>query len=119
MGTITVTGALIVITAWMALIEFDHLTEEERADVMHKIKTNPFYFMTVVLMPVGIIVNLLGTVLGSLSMLLAGTSFIFIQALILSFILWNRTRWKGVFLLLVVLAFGIVIYIVPLYYATK
>lgn len=116
MGTITVTSAILIITAWMALIEFDHLSEEERGEVIQNIKTNPFYFITVALMPVGIIINVLGTVIGSPSMVLAGATMIFIQGLIVSFIFWKRTRWKGVFLFIVVLGLGVFIYLAPVHY---
>lgn len=114
MGTVTVTSAIVIITGWMALIEFDHLSENERKQIIHQIKTNPFYFIIVILMPLGIIINVLGTVIGSIAMVLAGATFIFIQALIVSFVFWNRTRWKSVFLFIIVLGLGVFLYI-PLF----
>lgn len=114
MGTISVTSAIVIIVGWMTLIEYDHVSEEERREIIQKIKTNPFYFITIALLPIGIIINVLGTVIGSVAMVLSGATFIFIQGLIVAFIFWQRTRWKSILLFIVVLGLGIFIYI-PLF----
>src|SRR5690625_1604309 len=69
-GKITVTGAIIIVTAWITLIEYDHLPEEERQKVINAINTKPKYFLLLLLMPLGILFNVLGTIIRSPSFVL-------------------------------------------------
>src|SRR5699024_10618065 len=76
MGTITVTGALVVIIGWITLVEFDQSSEQERKRILDKIKNSPMSILIVSLMPIGIIVNLLGSYMASLWMVMVGASLI-------------------------------------------
>lgn len=115
MGTVTVTGALIIIIGWFTLIEFDSFPESERQQIMQEIKRSPSSILLIALMPVGILINMLGAFLGILWMVIIGASFIFIQGIFASFILWKSKRWKSIFLFIVVVSLGIFIYI-PLFF---
>ena len=110
MGKITVTGAIIIVTAWITLIEYDHLPEEERQKVINAIKTKPKYFLLLSLMPLGILFNVLGTIIRSPSLVLTGATLLILQALFVSFVFWNRTRWKSVFLFIVTIILGVFLY---------
>src|SRR5690625_205816 len=109
-GKITVTGAIIIVTAWITLIEYDHLPEEERQKVINAIKTKPKYFLLLSLMPLGILFNVLGTIIRSPSFVLTGATLLILQALFVSFVFWNRTRWKSVFLFIVTIILGVFLY---------
>lgn len=114
MGGITVTGAILVITGWFALVEYDHFTEAERKRVLDKIKRSPAHISLIALMPVGVIINLLGAYIGSVTMVVVGASFILVQGIIFSLLFWNRKRWKSILLLSVIAVLGLFIY-VPLF----
>jgi len=101
MGTLTITGALIIIVGWLTLIEFDHLPEAERRRLIWKVKTSPPYIIIIALMPLGIIINLIASYVQSLFGVILGASFIFIQSFIISFIFWRYRRWKGIFLFII------------------
>jgi len=111
MGTITVTGALVVIIGWITLVEFDQSSEQERKRILDKIKNSPMSILIISLMPIGIIVNLLGSYMASLWMVMVGASLILLQGIIVSFLFWNRKRWKSIFLLIVVVGLGSFLYI--------
>ncbi|QDI92339.1 hypothetical protein EPH95_15015 [Salicibibacter halophilus] len=114
MGTISVTGALLIITGWFALVEYDKFNEEEKRKILEGIKKSPLKITTIALMPVGILVNIIGGFVLSPVTMLVGASMIFLQAIIVSLLFWNRTRWKSILLLAVVIGLGIFIY-VPLW----
>lgn len=111
MGTVTVTGAILIITSWFALVEFDSFSESIRKQILQKIKTSPALIALVALMPVGLIINLLGTYLRSVSMVIIGATLIFLQGIIVSLLFWNRKRWKSILLLVVIVGLGIFIYL--------
>lgn len=111
MGAVSATGAILIITGWFALVEFDSFTESERARILQKIKRSPAQIVLIAFMPVGMIMNVLGSYVGSLWMVLVGASFIFLQGLIVSLLFWKRKRWKSILLLVVITALGIFIYI--------
>ncbi len=113
-GTVTVTGAIIVIIGWFTLVEYDHFSESERKKIVQSIKRSPIYISLIALMPVGIIINLVGTILGFAWMVIIGATLIFLQGIIVSLLFWKIKRWKGIFLFSVVVALGIFIY-VPLF----
>lgn len=106
----TVMGAILIITAWIALLEFDNQPESERTKTIQTIKHNPLYIVIIALLPLGIIINIIGTFFGSLALAIIGASLIILQSLIVSYILWKRTRWKAVLLLVIVLVLGIFVY---------
>lgn len=98
MGTVTVSGGMIIIIAWITLIEFDQYPEPERMRIMNKIITSPDYLMLAALMPVGIILNTYGTMSNHFWLATSGTTLIFLQGIIIAFLFWNRKRWKSVLL---------------------
>src|SRR5690625_1034644 len=114
MGTITVTGAIIIITGWIVLVEYDNFPESERKQIIQKIKRSPTLILLIALMPVGILVNVLGRFFGSIWMVVIGASLIFIQGIIVSLLFWKRKRWKSILLLVVIVTLGMFIYI-PLF----
>lgn len=114
MGTVTVTGAIIILTGWFALVEYDSFPEAERKHIIQKIKNNPIYMLLVALMPIGIIVNGLGAVFGSVLLMVLGSTLILIQGIIVALLFWKRKRWKSIVLLVVMIGLGIFIY-VPLF----
>ena len=116
MGTVTVTGALIIIIGWFSLIEFDSYPESERQQILRKIKESPVYIILLALMPVGILINVIGELTRTGWMVITGASLILLQGFIVSLLLWKRKRWKGIFLLIVTLTLGMVMYI-PLFMA--
>ncbi|AXF57193.1 hypothetical protein [Salicibibacter kimchii] len=114
MGTVSVTGALLIITGWFALVEYDKFNEAEKREILQGIKKSPLKIATIALMPVGILVNIIGGFVFSPMTMIIGSSMIFLQAIIVSILFWNRTRWKSILLLVVVIGLGIFIY-VPLW----
>ncbi|MEI3607090.1 hypothetical protein SPD48_15435 [Pseudogracilibacillus sp. SE30717A] len=114
MGTVTVTGAIVVIIGWLSLVEYDNFPETKKRQIVQKIKRSPAYIGLIALMPVGIIVNVIGSFVGSVWMVILGASLIFLQGIIVSLLFWKRKRWKSIFLLTVIIALGIFIYI-PLF----
>lgn len=115
MGTVTVTGAILIITGWFALVEFDSFSKSERKQIVQKVKSSPVYILLIALMPVGIFINVLGGLFGSLWMVITGASLIFLQGIIVSLLFWKRKRWKSILLLVVIVTLGIFIYI-PLFF---
>src|SRR5690625_5279865 len=114
MGTITVTGAIIIITGWIAHVEYDNFPEYERKQIIQKIKRRPTLILLIALMPVGILVNVLGKFFGSIWMVVIGATLIFIQGIIVSLLFWKRKRWKSILMLVVIVTLGMFIYI-PLF----
>lgn len=114
MGTITVTGAIVIITGWFSLVEYDSFSEQKQKQILQQIKRSPAYILLIALMPVGIFINVLGGIFGFLWMIIIGATFIFLQGIIVSLLFWKRKRWKSILLLVVIVALGIFIYI-PLF----
>ncbi|MFB4161120.1 hypothetical protein ACE1TF_14625 [Geomicrobium sp. JSM 1781026] len=114
MRAITVTGAILMITGWFALVEFDTFSEEQRKEILQKIKTSPSLILLIGLMPLGILINIGGAFLGSIFLTVSGATLIFIQGMIVSTLILRRKRWKGILLLSVISLLGIFIYI-PLF----
>jgi len=114
MGTVTVTGAILIITGWFALVEFDNFPESERKQIIKRIKRSPAYILLIALMPAGILINVLGSFFGLIWMVVIGSSFIFLQGIIVSLLFWKRKRWKSILLLVVIVTLGIFLYI-PLF----
>ncbi|QUW23168.1 hypothetical protein JSQ81_06285 [Sporosarcina sp. Marseille-Q4063] len=111
MGKVTVTGAILIITGWFALVEFDSFPESERKQILQRIKRSPVLILLIALMPAGIFINMLGVFLGSLSMMIFGASLIFLQGVIVALLFWKRKRWKSIVLLAAIVMLGIFIYI--------
>lgn len=106
MGTITITGAMIIIIGWITLIEFDSYPESKREQNIKKIMRSPTYIFLIALMPVGILINMLGGFFASSMLVIVGTFLIFLQGVIVSLLLWNRKRWKSITLLVVIIILG-------------
>ena len=102
MGSVSVSGAIVFIIAWLTLIEFDSYPESERMRIMNKIKAEPAYFLIAILMPLGIIINLLGNFSNTFLVAAIGTGLIFVQAVIIAFLFWNRKRWKSILLFIII-----------------
>lgn len=111
MGRITITGAILFITGWVALVEFDSFPESERKQILQKIKGSPTLILLIALMPLGIIINMLGVIFSSLLLVILGASLIFLQGIIVSLLFWKRKRWKSILLLTVIVTLGIFIYV--------
>lgn len=114
MGTITATGAMLMITGWVALVEFDSFPEAKRNQMIQRIKKSPASILLIALMPVGILINMLGSFFDSFLMVVLGASLIFLQGIIVSFLFWKRKRWKSILLFSAVVILGIFMYI-PLF----
>lgn len=114
MGPGAITGTILIITGWFALVEFDHFPESERQEILQKIKRSPAYILLIALMPAGILINMLGVFMGVYWMAIVGASLIFLQGMIVSLLFWKRKRWKSILLFTVIIALGIFIYI-PLF----
>lgn len=114
MGTFTITGAIIIIIGWFALIEFDSYPEEKRKQILQNIKGSPTYIILIALMPIGIVINVFGGFLGVDLMVIIGSSLIILQGLIVSMLFWKWRRWKSIFLFMLILSLGLVMYI-PLF----
>lgn len=115
MGTVTVTGALVIIVGWLSLVEYDQFSEAEKEKIIQKIKSSPAYIGLIASMPLGIIINMIGTLLGLVWLIVFGASVIFLQAIIVSLIFLKWKRWKGIFMLVAVVVLGVFIY-VPLFF---
>src|SRR5699024_10453261 len=111
MGTITVTGAIVIITGWFSLVEYDSFSEQKQKQILQQIKRSPAYILLIALMPVGIFVNVLGGIFGFLWMIIIGATFIFLQGIIISHRFWKRKLWKSSLLCVFMLALGILMYI--------
>lgn len=114
MGTMTVTGAIVVLTAWFALVEFDRFPEAERHRILAKIKETPLYITVIALMPVGIVLHMIGGIFELVSLLLIGATLIFLQGIIVSLYFWKWHGLKGIILLTAIVLLGIFIYL-PLF----
>ena|SRR5690625_949947 len=114
MGTVTVAGAILIITGWLALVEYDNFPESERKQIVQKIKRSPPFILLIALTPVGILINVIGGFFSSLWMVIIGASFIFLQGIIVSLLFWKRKRWKSILMLVVIIILGMFIYI-PLF----
>lgn len=102
MGTVTITGAMIIIIGWLTLIEFDSYPEPKRLRIMDKIKSEPLYMFITALLPLGIILNTLGNFSNTFEVAAIGTGLIFVQAFIIALLFWHRNRWKSYFLFSVI-----------------
>lgn len=114
MGTLTITGAIIMITGWFSLVEFDHFPESERKQILQKIKRSPAYIALIALLPIGIVINRLGSKIGSVALVVIGATLIFLQGIIVASLFWKRKRWKSILLLSVIGVLGVFMYI-PLF----
>src|SRR5699024_6920057 len=110
MGTITVTGAIVIITGWFSLVEYDSFSEQRQKQILQQIKRSPAYILLIALMPVGICVIVLRVIFGFLWMIIIGATFIFLQGIIVSLLFWKRNRWISILLLVVIVALGIFMY---------
>ena len=106
LGTVTVTSAIVIIIGWITLVEYDNYPEDERKQLLEKIKRSPLAILLISLMPIGILINLVGTYIGSLWLVMLGASLILLQGIIISFLFWKRKRWKSVLLLVVIIGLG-------------
>lgn len=92
LGTVTVTSAIVIIIGWITLVEYDNYPEDERKQLLEKIKRSPLAILLISLMPIGILINLVGTYFGSLWLVMLGASLILLQGIIISFLFWKRKR---------------------------
>jgi len=114
MRTITVLGAIIILTGWFALVEYDQYPESEQKKIRERIKASPAAIIAVALMPVGILINVLGTFIGSIWLATIGATLIFIQSIIVALLFWKRKRWKSILLLITMIILGVFLYL-PLF----
>src|SRR5699024_8246485 len=108
-GTITVTGAIVIITGGLSLVEYDSFSEQKQNQILQQIKRCTAYIILIALMPVGIFIIVLGGIFGFLWMIIIGATFIFLRGIIVSLLFWKRKRWKSILLLVVIVALGIFI----------
>src|SRR5699024_2987981 len=114
MGTITVTGAIVIITGWFSLVEYDSFSEQKQKQILQQIKRSPAYILLIALMPVGIFINVLGGIFVFLWLIIIGSTFIFFESIFVFLLFWKRKRLKSILLLVVIGTLGIFIYI-PLF----
>jgi len=114
MGSFSVLGAIVVLTGWFALVEYDLFPESERKKIVERIKRSPAAIMVIALMPVGILINVFGTFIGSLWLVYIGATFVFLQSIIVSLLFWKRKRWKSIVLLITMIILGSILYL-PLF----
>lgn len=114
MGSISVLGAIIILTGWFALIEYDQYPEAERQKLLERIKKSPAAIIVIALMPVGILIHMIGSFLGSLPLAVIGATFIFVQSMIVALLFWKRKRWKSIILLITMILLGFFLYM-PLF----
>lgn len=107
----SVTGAIVIITGWFALMEFDSYPESERNRILQKIKKSPALILLIALMPVGLGIHVLGAFAGQLWMVLLGATLIFIQGVIVSLLFWQSKRWKSIILLIAMIVLGGLLYV--------
>lgn len=112
----TVLGAIVILTGWFALIEYDQYPESERQKIVERIKRSPAAIIVIALMPVGLLINIIGTFIGSIWMVIIGATLLFIQSIIVSLLFWNRKRWKSILLLVTMMILGTLMYM-PLFVA--
>ncbi|SFE99314.1 hypothetical protein [Alteribacillus iranensis] len=111
MGTVTATGAILFLTGWFALVEFDSFPESERKQILQKIKSSPAYILLIAFMPIGVLLNVLGAMVGSVSMIMIGAFLIILQGIMVSLLFWRRKRWKSILLLTAIVLLGIFVFI--------
>lgn len=109
--TISILGAMVLLTGWFALMEYDQLSESEQSKIVKRIKGSPIAIMVIALMPVGILINVIGTFIGSIWLVNIGTTLIFIQSIIVSLLFWRRKRWKSIVLLITMILLGVILYL--------
>lgn len=114
MGSISILGAIVILTGWFALVEYDQYPESERKKILERIKNSPAAIVGVALMPIGLLINVLGTFIGSIWMIFIGATFIFVQSIIVSLLFWKRKRWKSILLLITMIVLGVFLYM-PLF----
>lgn len=114
MGSISVLGAIVILTGWFALIEFDQLPESERQNIIDRVKKSPGALIVIAFMPVGIILTVLGTLFISFWTVFIGATLIVVQSIIVSLLFWKRKRWKSIILLITMIILAAVLYI-PLF----
>ncbi|WP_068672155.1 hypothetical protein [Oceanobacillus sp. Castelsardo] len=110
MGSISILGTIVILTGWFALIEYDLFSESERTKILERIKGSPVAIIVIALMPVGILINMLGSFISSLWMVIIGATMIFVQSIIVSLLFWRRKRWKSIVLLITMILLGILLY---------
>lgn len=110
MGPISIVGAMIIIIVWFTLIEYDYLTETEQTKIKTKIKQRPLYMTILLLMPLGIIINILGGLLRSVSLTTLGATLIFLQGLIIAYWFIKRNNKKAIAMFLIIFLLGIFLY---------
>lgn len=111
---ISILGAIVVLTGWFALVEYDQYPESERKKILERIKSSPLAIILVALMPAGLLINMLGNVIGSVWMVYLGATLIFSQSIVVSLLFWKRKRWKSILLLVTMIILGVFLYI-PLF----
>lgn len=111
LGPVSVTGAILFMTGWFAFVEFDRFSEPERKRIIGKIKSSPLYMMMIALMPIGVLLHIIGMFFVSLSLVVTGSTLIFVQGIIVSLLFWKRKRWKSILLLSAIVILGVFIYI--------
>jgi hypothetical protein len=53
----TVLGAILFLTGWFALVEYDQHSEAEKKEIRERIKNSPAAILVIALMPVGLLIN--------------------------------------------------------------
>lgn len=114
MRSISILGVIIILTGWFALVEYDKYPESEQKKIRERIKNSPVAVIAVALMPVGILINVLGSIIGSIWLITTGATLIFIQSIIVSLLFWKRKRWKSILLLATMIILGVFLYL-PLF----
>ncbi|WP_405097287.1 hypothetical protein [Oceanobacillus sp. FSL H7-0719] len=114
MGAFSVLGAIVVLTGWFALVEYDQYSEPEKKKIVDRIKKSPAAIIIITLMPAGLLVNMLGSFIGSFIMIISGATLIFIQGIIVSLLFWKKKRWKSILLLVTMVILGVLLYL-PLF----
>lgn len=115
MGGFSFLGSMVVLTGWFALIEFDQYPEAEREKILQRVRKSPLAIITIALMPLGIIINFIGTLLGSLIMVVIAAIMIFVQSIVVALLFWKRKRWKSIVLLTTFLIMAVFIFL-PLFW---
>ena len=110
MGSFSVLGAIVILTGWFALVEYDQYSEPEKKKIVERIKKSPAAIIVIALRPTGILVNMLGSFIGSSGMVIIGATLIFIQSIIVSLLFWKKKRWKSILLLVAMCILGVILY---------
>lgn len=107
----TILGAIVILTGWFALVEYDQYPESERKKIIERIKRSPAAIIVVALMPAGLLINMFGTFIGSVWMVMIGATLLFIQSIIVSLLFWKKKRWKSIVLLITMIVLGVLMYL--------